>query len=182
MHPLIFAGSLTILFLTFSLQIHGETSSVTFDIETLQQLINHLSLTQQNTIYQSLISTEKQGRQDNSNWCCSTDPGVEATSQTRQTVYYVDRHARNKCGYSSCGFLGWSSCTRWCDTYWREMQTGVETYLVYQQRLCPATNLVCCAGYITVINHCFTYEEVMNNKDVLEILVSLGIPISPTMG
>ena len=62
------------------------------------------------------------------------------------------------------------------------MNYGVETYLVYQARLCPPTNLVCCAGYITVINHCFTYDEIMNNKDILEILVAMGIPISPTMG
>lgn len=54
--------------------------------------------------------------------------------------------------------------------------------MVYQARLCPATNLVCCAGYITVINHCFTYQEILNNKDILEILVSMGIPINPTMG
>ncbi|CAF0939389.1 unnamed protein product [Rotaria sordida] len=134
------------------------------DINTLQQLISSLS------------------RQDNSNWCCNTDPGVEATAKTRQTTYYVQRHARNKCGYSSCNLFGWGSCTRWCDTYWSEMQHGVETYIVYTPRLCPAGNLVCCAGYITVINHCFTYQEVMNNKDVLEILVSMGISINPTMG
>ena len=108
--------------------------------------------------------------------------GVEATAKTRQTTYYVQRHARNKCGYSSCGIFGWSKCTRWCDNYWSEMQHGVETYTVYQARLCPAASLVCCEGYITVVNHCFTYEEVSNNQDVLELLVSMGIPISPTMG
>jgi hypothetical protein len=54
--------------------------------------------------------------------------------------------------------------------------------LVYEDRLCPVSNLVCCTGYISIINHCFTYDEVLNNKDVLEILVSLGIPINPTMG
>jgi hypothetical protein len=108
--------------------------------------------------------------------------GVEAKSQTRQTTYTIQRHQRVKCGYNSCGVFGWSSCTRWCDEYWSEVQYGVETYLVYQDRLCPATNLVCCTGYITVLNHCFTYEEVMNNKDILEILVSMGIPINPTMG
>jgi len=108
--------------------------------------------------------------------------GVEASSRTRQTTYYVQRHARVKCGYSDCGLFGWSSCTRWCDNYWAELQNGVETYMVYQQRTCPVTNLVCCAGFITVINHCFTYEEILNNKDVLEILVAMGIPINPTMG
>jgi hypothetical protein len=108
--------------------------------------------------------------------------GVDATSTTRRTVYYVQRHARNRCGYSNCGLFGWSSCTRWCDNYWSEVQNGVETYVVYEARLCPAKSLVCCTGYITVINHCFTYDEVISNKDVLASLVSMGIPINPTMG
>lgn len=107
---------------------------------------------------------------------------MEAVAKTRQYTFSVTRHARVKCGYSDCGLFGWSSCTRWCDQYWTELQYGVETYTVYQARLCPATNLVCCSGYISILNHCFTYEEVINNKDILETLVSLGIPINPSMG
>ena len=108
--------------------------------------------------------------------------GVEASSRTRQTLYYIQQHSRTKCGYSSCGVFGWSSCTRWCDNYWSEAQNGVETYLVYQARLCPAPNLICCSGYISVVNHCFSYDEVGNNRDILSALVALGIPINPTMG
>jgi hypothetical protein len=188
----------TVLFLLSLSNIYCDT---VVDPATLQKIVDQLTDIQKEKILQSLMgSSLNQGRQDNSNWCCSIDAGknytllfsssnhihfisgVEATSKTRQTTYYVERHARNKCGYSGCGLFGWSSCTRWCDTYWSEMQHGVETYIVYTTRLCPAINLVCCAGYITVINHCFTYQEVLNNKDILEILVALGIPISPTMG
>ncbi|CAF1240216.1 unnamed protein product [Adineta steineri] len=133
-------------------------------------------------ISESLSQNSTAGRQDNTHWCCNINPGTEALTRTRQTTYAVQRHSRTKCGYSDCGLFGWSSCTKWCDNYWTELQYGVETYLAYQDRLCPAANLVCCAGYITVINHCFTYEEVMNNKDILEIIVAMGIPINPTMG
>ncbi|CAF2057466.1 unnamed protein product [Rotaria magnacalcarata] len=152
------------------------------EIYALQQTINHLSEAAKGKIYQSLSDNNNEGRLDSTHWCCNINPGVDATARTRQITYSVQRHARRKCGYSSCGVFGWSSCTRWCDEYWSELQYGVETYTTYEQRICPVANLVCCAGYITVVNHCFTYEEVLNNKDVLEILVAMGIPINPTMG
>ena len=178
MHWLTFVSSTVVLLLLLN-GIHCNTE---MDINVLQQIIDRLTDAEKQKLLQSLSANSDQGRKDNSNWCCSTDPGVEATAQTRQITYTVQRHARTKCGYSGCGLFGWSSCTRWCDNYWSELQYGVETYMVYRQRLCPASNLVCCAGFITVINHCFTYQEVMNNKDILEMIVALGIPINPTMG
>ena len=45
------------------------------DINVLQQIINQLNEAQQASILQSLLQNSNQDRQDNSNWCCSIDPG-----------------------------------------------------------------------------------------------------------
>ncbi|CAF0866092.1 unnamed protein product [Didymodactylos carnosus] len=154
------------------------------DFNIVQEAINQLSDEQKQQILQLLMgggraqSRQDISRQDNSNWCCTIDPGIEALSKTRMVQFYVQRHARTKCGYHDCGLFGWSSCTKWCDNYWSEAQWNVESYLVYQARLCPQTNLKCCAGYLTIVNHCFTFEEIMNNKEIFDQLVALGIPIN----
>lgn len=46
------------------------------EASNLQQVISHLSEAQQQQIFQSLMANKDQGRQDNSNWCCSLDPGI----------------------------------------------------------------------------------------------------------
>jgi len=176
MHTLVIVCStVSLLFLVSN--IHGDDK---VDTTFIQTVIDRLPVAKIQEIFQSLLGNK--GRQDSTHWCCNHNPGVDAITKTRQTTYYVDRHARNKCGYHSCGVFGWSSCTKWCDHTWKEVQHGVETYVVYQDRICPAASLVCCSGYITVLNHCFTYAEVMSNKDVLELLTAMGIPINPTMG
>ena len=93
------------------------------------------------------------------------------------------RHGRHKCGYYSCGFLGLSSCTRWCSETWSEAQTGVETYLVYMQNTCPNDQLTCCAQHIFVLGHCFSYAEIYNNQAALAALSELGFVIpGPSVG
>ncbi|CAF0774597.1 unnamed protein product [Adineta ricciae] len=153
---------------------------------TLQDQIDQLSKIDQENIVHALLpfsSSRNAIATIDVNWCCRIDPGVEATSYTRQTTYYVVKHGRHKCGYDGCGFLGWSRCTRWCEETWTEVQHGVETYLVYKQRVCPQEQLTCCAQHIYVLGHCFSYEEIYNNQQLLAQLNELGIVIpGPSVG
>ncbi|CAF0933744.1 unnamed protein product [Adineta steineri] len=152
---------------------------------TFQDQIDQLSKNDQENIVNTLLSTSSRntGLVTDINWCCRTDPGVEAIAKTRQTTYTVQKHGRHKCGYDGCGFLGWGRCTRWCDETWSEVEHGVETYLVYQKRTCPADQVTCCAQHIYVLGHCFDYTEIYNNQELLGHLSELGIVLpGPTLG
>ncbi|UJR25918.1 hypothetical protein I4U23_007266 [Adineta vaga] len=155
---------------------------------TIQDQIDQLLKSDQENIVKTLLSSSSSLSRNaiatvDVNWCCRIDPGVEASSRTRQTTFYVVKHGRHKCGYDGCGFLGWSRCTRYCDETWAEMQNGVETYLVYEQRICPNEQLTCCAQHIYVLGHCFSYTEIYNNQQLLAQLNELGIVIpGPSVG
>jgi hypothetical protein len=71
MHSLTIICSIIIsLFLLSNIHCDENTNA-----NVLQQLINHMNDIQKEKIFQSLFENSNQGRQDNSNWCCSTDPG-----------------------------------------------------------------------------------------------------------
>ncbi|CAF2311154.1 unnamed protein product [Rotaria sp. Silwood2] len=171
------------------IQIFLFFNAILFSIATITEIqnqIDQLSKSTQENILNILLSTPS-SRNDlkntDENWCCKTDPGVQATSYTRQTTYYVSAHGRHKCGYDSCGVFGWSHCTRWCDEYWSEAKHGVETYLVYTQNICPNDQVICCAQNIYVLGHCISYTEMYNNQQLLAELNELGIVIQgPSVG
>ncbi|CAF0799481.1 unnamed protein product [Rotaria sp. Silwood1] len=171
------------------IQIFLFFNAILFSIATtpeIQNQIDQLSKSTRENILNILLSTSS-SRNDlkdtSANWCCQIDPGVQATSQTRQTTYYIAKHGRHKCGYDSCGFLGFGRCTRWCDEYWTEAQHGVETYIVYTQNICPHDHVICCAQHIYVIGHCFSYTEIYNNQQLFAQLNELGIVIpGPSVG
>ncbi len=71
MHSLTIICSISIFVLLLSNVYCDESTNTAL----LQQLINHMTQSQTEKIYQSLIQNSNQGRQDNSNWCCSIDPG-----------------------------------------------------------------------------------------------------------
>ena len=59
---------------------------------TLQDQIDQLSKTDQENIVHVLLpisSSRNAIATIDVNWCCRLDPGVEATSHTRQTTFYV---------------------------------------------------------------------------------------------
>ncbi|CAF1292672.1 unnamed protein product [Rotaria sordida] len=152
----------------------------------IQNRIDQLPKSTQENILNILQSTpalRNDLKHKGENWCCKIDPGVEAASQTRQTTYHVTRHGRHRCGFDACGFLGLASCTRWCDEYWIEEHHGVETYIVYTQRICPNDQVICCAQHIYVLGHCFSYKEIYNNQQLFAELNDLGIVIpGPSVG
>lgn len=79
---------------------------------------------------------------------------VVALDQTRIVSYNIIKSESYRCGSSSCGFLGWSSCTKWCMRYWIETAYHTEVYTVYQQQQCPDNMIMCCTNYLFVLGHC----------------------------
>ena len=76
MHSLTSIGSIVILLFSLS-NIYCDKS---VDTNILQQLIDRLNDADKQKIFQSLFQISDQGRQDNSNWCCSIDPGKHICS------------------------------------------------------------------------------------------------------
>jgi hypothetical protein len=71
--------SLTIICSTaiFLLSLNNIYCDKDTDTNALQQLINHMSEGDKKKIFQSLVQHSNEGRQDNTHWCCSIDPGEE---------------------------------------------------------------------------------------------------------
>lgn len=93
------------------------------------------------------------------------------------------RHERHRCGYVGCGFLNLGRCTKWCSETWAEAVTGLETYLVNRTLPCPNNQLHCCQNHLLIMGHCFSYDEVYNNQELLSELNELNIVLpSPIVG
>jgi len=102
-------------------------------------------------------------RDQESTWCCKNGNPIamkvitttfikwEPTGQTQQVV----------AGYDSCGFGGWSTCTRYA------MQQVPTSYIDYGHEIvpdvenshCPDNHIVCCKGMIPVVGFCMRIEE-----------------------
>ncbi|CAF0851401.1 unnamed protein product [Didymodactylos carnosus] len=94
----------------------------------------------------------------------------------------VTLYEKHRCGYDGCGFLGWSKCTRWCTESWNVVEYSIETYLVYSAKVCQDDQITCCNGHIYVLGHCFDYQEILTNQDILAQLHTLGIVIPGVIG
>ncbi|RMZ94824.1 hypothetical protein BpHYR1_032872 [Brachionus plicatilis] len=143
------------------------------DSERIQKAISSLSVKQIPEAFKNRIKNEK------SNWCCQINVPIENLQQTRVISYSSVKSGTHRCGYQSCGFLGWGSCTKWCLAYWTETMYQLETYEVTHQNPCPTEHVICCADHFLIMDHCFHINEIQNNLELLTILNNQGIVLPP---
>ena len=83
MHPLSIVCSAAIVLLCCWTRVHCDESTTKIN---LQEVVDGMTDEQKQTIYQLLLSaSSNQGRQDNTHWCCSIDPG-NLTAVTNESM------------------------------------------------------------------------------------------------
>jgi hypothetical protein len=106
-------------------------------------------------------------------FCCKVDPPLQYIPQTKISSKLSQAGGQHKCGYQSCGFLGWGSCTKYCWAYWSVVNYYTESYTITQETPCPADNIVCCKDYLMIKGHCFRklycLTTIKNSKKMLKL-------------
>ncbi|CAF0937344.1 unnamed protein product [Brachionus calyciflorus] len=114
-------------------------------------------------------------KDENGNWCCRVSNPIVNIHQTRVVSYSFVNSGNHRCGYQSCGFLGWGTCTKWCFSYWTEIRYMIENFDVTYQQPCPQEHVICCSDHFLIMDHCFHISEIQNNLELLSILNNQGI-------
>ena len=88
-------------------------TKITTATDSIQDQIERLPVEDQEKLLQQIQTAVPSARDAlvgvAENWCCRTDPGVQAVSQTRQYTYYVRRKKRILLDRSIDQYLGYAT-------------------------------------------------------------------------
>jgi len=122
-----------------------------------------------------LTANQARGPSEATHWCCINEQPITTATETKVVHATRTVATKTKVGYVDCGIWGWGKCSHYVSATRAELYTYIDTFQIPNLAACNSHEVKCCSGYILVAENCHSFQDLLEHKETISWLSTLGL-------